>query len=272
MYEVSTATKDVETENVTRALPFFMDEFVMFGDSITQFAWQAGGTGSDLANFYQRRLFIKKSLKNLELIFSASSTAVSQRQPKKLIVTIWLGANDSVLPNRAQHVSPSDFTKNLTELISMIRNHDRSTSNSSLTRQTQIILITPPPISVEMRAIDCASRFPDWKPENMDREPGRTRQFAQLVCQVALQESLPVVDAWTSITKLAALDPEKGLSKYLIDGLHLTPAGYKVVTTELKNLITEHLPSLLPENLKNPFPWWAEIDPLDPSKSFPDYH
>lgn len=33
-----------------------MDEFIMFGDSITQYAWQKGGLGACLADRYQRKL------------------------------------------------------------------------------------------------------------------------------------------------------------------------------------------------------------------------
>ncbi|WAQ81248.1 hypothetical protein PtA15_1A588 [Puccinia triticina] len=35
--------------STTKCEPFLMDKLVMFGDSITQFAWQAGGTGAELA-------------------------------------------------------------------------------------------------------------------------------------------------------------------------------------------------------------------------------
>ncbi|KAI9622656.1 hypothetical protein H4Q26_014936 [Puccinia striiformis f. sp. tritici PST-130] len=102
----------------------------------------------------------------------------------------------------------------------------------------------------------------------MDREPGRTRLFAELVCQVAQEKGLPVIDTWTAITK-AADNSQGGLSTYLVDGLHLTPAGYAIVTTEFKSIVARHYPTFLPESLPHDFPWWAEIDVEHPENSFP---
>lgn len=36
--------------------PILFDEVVLFGDSITQQAWSAGGVGAALTNAYQRKL------------------------------------------------------------------------------------------------------------------------------------------------------------------------------------------------------------------------
>lgn len=258
--------------------PFSMDQLVMFGDSITQFAWQAGGTGSTLADYYQRRLDVvcrglsgyntKWALHVARTIFPTEPPP-HHHFPKKRIVTIWYGANDAVISPKPQAVTPEQFTENLNAIIDIIQQHDVQTSvNNKDQEKALIILITPPPISVSMRAADLATRFPDWKPENMDREPGRTRLFAQSVCQVAQQRGLPVVDCWTAITK-AADDVDGGLSHYLIDGLHLTPAGYEIVTKELQFIISRHYPHLLPENLQQDFPWWSDIDFEHPEKSFP---
>ncbi|KAH9453988.1 hypothetical protein MJO28_007001 [Puccinia striiformis f. sp. tritici] len=255
--------------------PFSMDQLVMFGDSITQFAWQAGGMGSELANYYQRRLDVVNrgfsgynttwALHVAKTIFPAHGT---QPLPRKRIVTIWFGANDAVIPPKPQMVTPENFVKNMIELIEIVQKHASPSGGQQDGSQLLIVLITPPPISIALRAADLTSRFPDWRPQDMDREPGRTRLFAELVCQVAQEKGLPVIDTWTAITK-AADNSQGGLSTYLVDGLHLTPAGYAIVTTEFKSIVARHYPTFLPESLPHDFPWWAEIDVEHPENSFP---
>lgn len=190
------------------------------------------------------------------------------RFTRKRIVTIWFGANDAVIPPKPQTVTPEDFVSHMQQIIEIVQSHASPAGGQSDGSKLLIVLITPPPISIEMRAADLARRFADWKPENMDREPGRTRLFAQLVCQVAQQKGLPVIDAWTAITKAADENPG-GLSSYLCDGLHLTPAGYAVVTNEFKSIVARHYPSFLPESLPHDFPWWGDIDVGHPENSFP---
>jgi len=257
--------------------PFSMDQLVMFGDSITQFAWQPGGTGAELANYYQRRLDVVNrgfsgynttwALHVAKEIFPPPSPE-HHRFTRKRIVTIWFGANDAVIPPKPQTVTPEDFVSHMQQIIEIVQSHASPAGGQSDGSKLLIVLITPPPISIEMRAADLARRFADWKPENMDREPGRTRLFAQLVCQVAQQKGLPVIDAWTAITKAADENPG-GLSSYLCDGLHLTPAGYAVVTNEFKSIVARHYPNFLPESLPHDFPWWGDIDVGHPENSFP---
>ncbi|PLW48077.1 hypothetical protein PCANC_00837 [Puccinia coronata f. sp. avenae] len=259
------------------SVPFSMDQLVMFGDSITQFAWQPGGTGAELANYYQRRLDVVNrgfsgynttwALHVAKKVFAPPSPGYPS-PPRKRIVTIWFGANDSVIPPKPQTVTPEDFVNNMCQLVEAVQTHANCPGGQHDGTKLLIILITPPPISIAMRAANLASRFPDWRPENMDRDPERTRLFAQLVCQVAQQKGLPVIDAWTAITK-AADDNPCGSSAYLCDGLHLTPAGYAIVTEEFKSIIARYYPNFLPECLPHDFPWWGDIDTEHPENSFP---
>lgn len=250
-----------------------MDELVMFGDSITQQSWQAGGTGSFLANKYQRKLdVVNRGYSGYNTIWALEvANRLYPRQEssgrvfaKKKLVTIWLGANDAVLQNRPQHVDAGQYTANLKQLIKIFRDHDTATATGP---PTQIILITPPPISVSLRAADLASRFPDWKPTDMDREVDRTASFADHVKILAAEEGLPVLDAWTALTN-AAERSEHGLADYLCDGLHLTPAGYEIISNELMSIIEARRPDLLPENLPQDFPPWKDINPDDLEGSF----
>ncbi|EGG09914.1 uncharacterized protein MELLADRAFT_71168 [Melampsora larici-populina 98AG31] len=260
--------------NKTQAKPIVMDELVMFGDSITQQAWQAGGTGSFLANQYQRKLdVVNRGYSGYNTIWALQvakrlypcQESSGRVFAKKKLVTIWLGANDAVLQNRPQHVEAQQYTANLKQLIKIFRDHDIATAPGP---PTQIILITPPPISVSLRAADLASRFPDWTPADMDRDVDRTASFADHVKNLAAEEGLPVLDTWTALTN-AAERSEHGLADYLCDGLHLTPAGYEIISNKLMSIIETQRPDLLPENLPQDFPPWKDINPDDPEGSFP---
>lgn len=152
-------------------------------------------------------------------IFSPTVTHSPAKQ------TIWFGANDAVLPHRPQCVPLPKFKENLRTLHSMIL----SPSSPFYSPSTVVIFITPPPVDLEIRAKDCAARFPDWSWEKMDREVERTRSYAEAVKEVASQVGVESVDVWTAITKEAQGTAE-GLGKYLVDGLHLTADGYSVVS------------------------------------------
>lgn len=79
-------------------------------------------------------------------------------------------------------------------------------------------------MDAETRGQDLLSRDPPRVP---DRDAERTRLFAVAVIEVAKEAGVPVVDCWTRINEAAQRD---GLGKYLADGLHLTAAGYELVT------------------------------------------
>lgn len=79
-------------------------------------------------------------------------------------------------------------------------------------------------MDAETRANDLLSRDPPRVP---DRDAERTRLFAEAVKEVGKEANAPTVDVWTRINEAAKRD---GLGKYLSDGLHLTAAGYELVT------------------------------------------
>ena len=88
-------------------------QFVTFGDSITQRGFSPGWTGT-LADTYQRRADIinrgysgyntRWALHLLPHIFPLPPTnaaAAAAAPPPPRLVTVWFGANDAALPDRA---------------------------------------------------------------------------------------------------------------------------------------------------------------------------
>lgn len=141
--------------------------------------------------------------------------------PTVRLLTIWFGANDSVLPSERQHVPLPQFIANLKHLITTVR----SPLSEYYSPETRILLISNPPVNTYQRGADLASRDP---PRECDREFGVTKLYAEAVVKTAKEEDVAFADVWTALWEAAGED-ERALSEYLSDGLHLTAKGYEVL-------------------------------------------
>lgn len=278
-FDVNSArrSKGVQTRGVvfdmSRAL---YDQVVLFGDSITQYAFNPNvfSYGSALADVYQRRLDVigrgfsgyntNWAMPILEQILPRNG--IEPSDPKLLLLVIFFGANDACLPHSPQHVPIDQFSSNLHKMISFIRSKDSPYYSS----HTRIILITPPPIDPERW--QSTRTVPLDRP---DREVKVTKAYAEAVVQVAKEASIPVVDLWNGIMDRVNEEapPEQrnlleklttcqrsGLEKYLTDGLHLDGPGYQVLYDILMPLIKSKYPELDPDNIPMTLPWWGDID------------
>ncbi|KAK3843098.1 MAG: SGNH hydrolase-type esterase domain-containing protein [Linnemannia gamsii] len=189
------------------------DSFLLFGDSITQFAFDVDnrGWGAQLANVFQRRLDIVNrgfsgytteqaihllpqiipttttttstttTSTTTDTINTTSSTAISPTAtPKVQFLTLFLGANDAALPPSAQHTPLLRYAQNLRTLLDMI--HDPSSRTYS--PWTRIIVICPPPVEEALWAVECKKRGMD-----MNRDWRVTKQYAEMCRQVANEYS-----------------------------------------------------------------------------------
>ena len=135
-------------------------------------------------------------------------------------MTIWLGANDSVLPFRKQHVPLADFSENLTQLVRTFT----SPASAYYSAETRVILLTPPPVNTYQRGADLAAREP---PQECDRDFATTGQYAAAVREVAKMENVALVDVYLRLWEGCGRE-EKALSMYLTDGLHVNLKAYGV--------------------------------------------
>ncbi|GAA6019620.1 hypothetical protein JCM11491_002828 [Sporobolomyces phaffii] len=232
-----------------------MDQIVLFGDSITQGAWVPAGTGSTMSIAYQRKLDVM----NRGLSAAWGLPVIKQwlprrgeRLPKIRLLFIWFGANDAALPSSPQHVTLEEFKTNLVSIVDLVR----SPASPYYSPGTVPVLVTPPPVNAHVRNAELTSRDPPRVP---DRDAALTQAYADAVRLVAAQERLHVVDVWTAIDTKAREDG--GLEKYLYDGLHLSAAGYEIVTGEIANLIVNELPELHWDRLPQVFPHWEDCIP-----------
>ena len=137
-------------------------------------------------------------------------------------MTIFLGANDSVLDFRGQYVPLPEFKATLRAIYDLARSVNASTPPA-------VVFITCPPVSIPMRKVDVLRR---WGEVPMDRETERTRTYAHAAAEVAQELGAPCCELHDSM-EAAALeigkgDRDAGLAHFLDDGLHLASNGYAV--------------------------------------------
>jgi isoamyl acetate esterase len=92
--------------------------------------------------------------------------------------------------------------------------------------ETELLLITPPPIHVpSMETYMQSTRTFDV-----------TKAYAEEVKKAGEREDVPVVDVWTRIWEAAGKNEEE-VKAYFTDGLHLGEAGYKVSVSAYSAII-----------------------------------
>jgi len=198
------------------------------------------------------------------------------------VVSVCFGANDSVhvglpSPLSVQHVPLDQFETNLIHLIQRIQQyqpHGGESSSSSLQSthnsesfgsfadgSTSVLLITPPPIDEVAWLRTMAGRYGPTC-TTLNRTNKHTGLYANAVCEVARQYSLPCVDLYH--TMLA----KKGWQSMLSDGLHLTESGNKLLFELVLDCLQTNFPELSPSALPFEGPVWSSIDATDPARSF----
>ncbi|SPO39528.1 uncharacterized protein PSFLO_05009 [Pseudozyma flocculosa] len=224
----------------------------LIGDSLTQFSWTSNGLAAVLADRYQRRLDV------INRGFSGYNSTIVTGFVERLaregdldgvkLVTIWLGANDSVLPGEARAVDPQTYSSNLVRLVSL------------LPADARVLLLTPPPFCAAARA-EHERANPDVVAAK-DREEGHTRLYSS-ACLRAADEvrgsrgTVAAVELCYLMEDEAVRrygDRDEGLKKFLHDGVHLTQEGYKIVSNAVVQAIERHFPDLDAASMR--FPDW----------------
>ena len=119
---------------------------VLFGDSITQQSFSAGGWGGLLSDHYVRRAdVLNRGYSGYNVRWAKQIVddlfPVGPAAPKPSLVTIFFGANDASSGdpphNSRQHVPVAEYAETLEQMVRHIR---RSAGDD-----TAIVVITPPP-------------------------------------------------------------------------------------------------------------------------------
>ncbi|KAJ3412287.1 Serine/threonine-protein kinase 33 [Chytridiales sp. JEL 0842] len=170
-------------------------------------------------------------------------------QPEIKLITIFLGANDAVLPGLRQHVSLPKYKANLFEMLETVR---------KISPNTRIILITPPPVDPER-----------WG--RPDRTVEHTKKYRDACIEVTHEaktthgygDQLTFVDTWEVFLgkgngdKPYTMDQVKDM---LSDGLHLASKGNILLYEALMATIKTQWPDLYPDNIRSRVPWHDKVD------------
>ncbi|QKX59156.1 uncharacterized protein TRUGW13939_06288 [Talaromyces rugulosus] len=242
------------------------DQFVLFGDSITQFSHDpllGFAFGSALQNAYARRLdiinrgFSGYNTDNAVVLFP--KIFPSPQKARVRLMTIFFGANDAVLAPYGQHVPLDQYKENLQTILE----HPLTKAQNP-----KIIIITPGPINeYQLQYFDASKGF-----NTPSRTANNTKLYADACRDVARSLGLPVADLWTAFMNYAGWkdgQPLVGsrdapanelLSTLLTDGLHFTGTGYKIMYDEVMKVLQATWPEEDPERLPMVFPHW-EVAP-----------
>lgn len=241
---------------------------VLFGDSITQQSYMAGGWGASVTEYYQRTADVQLRgysgyntrwvLPILPKVFPASTAAASY--PTPALVTVMLGANDANLPAplrsqpasaSRQHVPLSEYVDNLGTIVDAIQ---KAGSGGA-----RVLLITSPPCDAEGWHAHCVKTYGGMAD---DAEPNRsfetTAQYAAACISLGEKLGVATLDLHG---QMVARDDWKTL---LSDGLHPNPKGGEFIAKSVLGAIEAHFPDLRPSS-------FFDDDPTKLPLDFPDH-
>ncbi|GAM87245.1 hypothetical protein ANO11243_052670 [Dothideomycetidae sp. 11243] len=230
-----------------------MDQIVLFGDSLTEFAVdQTRGFSFNAAiqNEYIRRIDV------VNRGYSGYNTVLALRILPHLIqapsagrirlFSIFLGANDARLPNSgtpAQHVPRDQYKTNLARILDceQLKPH-----------APRFVLITPPPLDERLCVQTDSNK--GYGAEKR-RTAATTAAYAQTVRDLGRERGVPVVDLWTALMQAAGWDGDE--KRMLHDGLHFNGVVYEILHKEWMKTVTTAYPDMAPDKLPHVFPIWS---------------
>jgi lysophospholipase L1-like esterase len=192
------------TMSISQQHQLLDDQFFLFGDSITQDAFdqQRGfAFSAALQHAYIRRLDVvnrglsgyntRQALKVLPRIIP------TPEQARIRFLTIFFGANDAATPDAGnkQHVPLGEYKQNLENIIThpLIAAH-----------KPRIILIAPPPINEHLHWVNDQERGYS----QLSRVAATTRRYADGASEVGEKLGVPVVNLWKAFMTKAQFDAD----------------------------------------------------------------
>eukprot|EP00892_Ulva_mutabilis_P003997 jgi/Ulvmu1/196/UM001_0200.1 len=219
---------------------------VLLGDSITQWGFRPNGWGNLLAHHYMRKADVINrgfSGYNSAWVLQAVGKLLV---PNALLVTIFLGANDAVLPDGTssrQYVPLDDYRRNIQALVAAARNVSAA----------NIVIIAPPPVDEAARVAYNKDMHGENAKDTAERSNANTGLYAAACVEVGQAEGVAVVDLWTR------LQEQPQWQALLSDGLHLSAAGNAAVFEQLRQCIDSTLPHAAPDVLPLDMPLHGDL-------------
>ncbi|KAK3065777.1 hypothetical protein LTR53_018046, partial [Teratosphaeriaceae sp. CCFEE 6253] len=246
-------------------------QIVLFGDSIFQSSFsptKSFSFGGALADAYARKLdVINRGLSGYNTLQALRAIALCLPEPeqaKMRILVIMFGANDARLPNSPggpdQHVSLEDYKKNLKRIVQ----HRNVTTHEGV----RVILVTPPAVDERQCLKSDLESYPNMG-RVLRRKATNTVKYAQAVRDVGVELELPVVDIHRAMLTHAGFcrhssaaagsitaPANPSLQSLLVDGLHLSGEGNRLLYHEVMGVIERTWPDHMPSRLPGRLPEW----------------
>ncbi|OWZ62755.1 hypothetical protein AYX14_01750 [Cryptococcus neoformans] len=243
-----------------------IDQIVLIGDSLTQFALGEKGFAVQLANHFQRQFDVVVrgfSGYNSRWVLEMARLFMPELKRIRLAVVL-LGTNDALLPPEPRAIDPESYKANIAKIVSLVP------------LSAKIILVSPPPYSLKGKAKDLGLEY--YPGINLDRDPVhsllynlKARELADNLNEAGDRKgNVAFCDIRTPMEKAALEDSpddlEEGLFKYLRDGVHLSPDGYQCMYETLLHVIKSRFPEFEQEPYF--FADYETIDHTQPEKYF----
>lgn len=159
----------------------------------------------------------------------------------------WVPSPFEIHHSAAQHVPLEEYVENIHTMISTIQTR---LPNSSL------MLITPPPVSEQARIQHALTTYRIVL-EQSERTNEVSGRYAQAVKRVGEEAQVPVLNLWEEFQRASPHNDWE--TSLLSDGLHLSPAGNKLVGSLVLELIEQKLDHIRVANVPWDFPDWREM-------------
>ncbi|KAF6007292.1 hypothetical protein HII13_004604 [Brettanomyces bruxellensis] len=244
--------------------PFQFKRFLMFGDSITEFAFNEYPPtyedepqftlGAGLSNAYTRKLEVVQrgfsgytSRDAAKLIGPILKYEHDLRSANEKIVLAYafFGTNDARLqgtnPENNQHIDIDEYVANMMKVVAEFKKRD-----------IPVIVVTPGLHDQEL----WAKVYPEDMETGDYRSSAINKQYADAMAEKCRAEDIPVVHLYNSMKQFLDAHPQLSTSDLLVDGIHLKGKGYKILYDAMMKIIKARYPSLDPTNMKQRFPEW----------------
>lgn len=244
------------------------NKFLMFGDSITEYAFNQFPISNDkiefcfgpaLQNAYVRKLQViqrgfsgytsRDALPLIKAILRTEHDDVSESKKIK-IGYVFFGSNDArlkgVSSSNTEHVPLDNFLLNMKQVVAEFKK-----------RSIPVIVITP--------GLHDAAMWDKVDPQDLVTGDFRDNTNQKLY-QDAMKEAFPdtplicLYDLMEDWMKTKAENPSD-LSELLYDGIHLNGNGYKLLFDELMKTIEKHYYQVSPSYLTYKFPYSTTLKP-----------
>ena len=217
--------------------------FLLFGDSLTQRAFECGGWGARLAHLLSRKADI------ICRGFGAYNTRWCRHVVRHIgsyrdyfsVVTVLLGTNDAALPDvePVQAVPLDEYVENLDDILKYLRN-----------RSEFVILFSPPSVGELGRLRAQHHKYVADAHDWLDRNNLHSAKYACVAKVVAENRALLCVDMF----RLTSVQLFLG-EKLLIDGIHFTATGNLFLLKSLLHELRAEAHILSAENMRPDWPY-----------------